>query len=166
MLAALLGAYGDVRAETSGQITIGPLAMAYRGDRLTEEEENEIQPLRFGPYLITFDGRPDNREEIAQRLNRSPRGTSDPALILPVRHVSRSSLASSAGIRKGFAPVLGTCFINSLPSLVISAQLLIAMPSSFTLRSQTAANTKTSWSGSLIRYGVFPPILAQVPFVE
>jgi asparagine synthase (glutamine-hydrolysing) len=80
-LATLLGPYGNDPAETSGELVIGPLAMAFRGDRITEEEEQEIQPLRIGPYLITFDGRLDNREELISRLGRTHRGAPDPALI-------------------------------------------------------------------------------------
>lgn len=81
-LAALLGPYGHHPAETSGELATGPLAIAYRGDQITEEEESEIQPLRFGPYVITFDGRLDNREELARRLGSPPWGQSDPSLIV------------------------------------------------------------------------------------
>jgi asparagine synthase (glutamine-hydrolysing) len=81
-LAALLGPYGNHPAETTGEIVAGPLAIAYRGDRITEEEESETQPLRFGPYVVTFDGRLDNREELARRLGSPPWGQSDPSLVV------------------------------------------------------------------------------------
>src|SRR5882757_907021 len=81
-LATLLGAYGNHSAETSGELISGPLLMVYRGDRITEEEEHETQPLRLGPYFITFDGRLDNREELAARLGKPPWGISDPSLVL------------------------------------------------------------------------------------
>src|SRR6266850_1835330 len=55
--------------------------MAYRGDRITCEEDNEIQPFRYGPYLVTFDGRLDNRNELGRRVGAHVEGVPDPALI-------------------------------------------------------------------------------------
>lgn len=61
----LLGDFSNCKAETSGEFMEGPLLMMYRGDQITAEEEHEIQPLRFGELALTWDGRLDNREEIA-----------------------------------------------------------------------------------------------------
>src|SRR5574338_79950 len=65
---ALLGQFAWKAAETSGEVIDGPLVMAYRGDRITVEEKYEVQPLRWGPYMLTWDGRLDNREELADRV--------------------------------------------------------------------------------------------------
>jgi asparagine synthase (glutamine-hydrolysing) len=61
----LLGEFSHWKTETSGEFMEGPLLLAYRGDRITPEDEHEIQPLRFGELALTWDGRLDNREEIA-----------------------------------------------------------------------------------------------------
>jgi asparagine synthase (glutamine-hydrolysing) len=63
-----LGEYGDRAVDTAGEIVEGPLFMAYRGDQITCEEDGETQPVRCGPYILTWDGRLDNREEVAARL--------------------------------------------------------------------------------------------------
>jgi asparagine synthase (glutamine-hydrolysing) len=57
--------------------------MAFRGYRLTWEEDAETQPYQEGPFILTFDGRLDNREEIATRACiGSSRFMPDPVLIL------------------------------------------------------------------------------------
>src|SRR4051794_17975967 len=61
----LLGDFIHGKNETSGEFIDGPLLMIYRGDQITSEEEHEIQPLRLGELALTWDGRLDNREEIA-----------------------------------------------------------------------------------------------------
>ena len=61
----LLGGYSDCKVETAGEFLEGPLLMLYRGDRITAEEEHEIQPWHFGELALTWDGRLDNRDEIA-----------------------------------------------------------------------------------------------------
>lgn len=71
-LSRLLGPWARQLAETSGELLAGPLAMAYRGDRITEEDDGDIQPLRRGPYVLTWDGRLDNRAALARRLELSP----------------------------------------------------------------------------------------------
>jgi asparagine synthase (glutamine-hydrolysing) len=63
----LLGQFAERSTETAGETTNGSLLMAYRGDRITREEDSEVQPLRHGPYILTWDGRLDNREELAER---------------------------------------------------------------------------------------------------
>ena len=79
----LLGELGERAAETAGEIADGSLLMVYRGDRITPAEDSEIQPLRLGPYMLTWDGRLDNREELAQRVGlRELDSVSDPAIVL------------------------------------------------------------------------------------
>jgi asparagine synthase (glutamine-hydrolysing) len=63
----LLGQFAEGTTETAGEAVSGSLLMAYRGDRITHEEDSEVQPLRYGPYILTWDGRLDNREELANR---------------------------------------------------------------------------------------------------
>lgn len=77
------GEYGSYPAEIVGETSDGPLLMAYRGDRITYEEDFEVQPFRLGGLLLTWDGRLDNREEIASkaRLNHIER-LSDPEIVL------------------------------------------------------------------------------------
>jgi asparagine synthase (glutamine-hydrolysing) len=78
----MLGEFTHLRADTAGALAEGPLAIAYRGTRITAEEEYETQPLRYGPYILTFDGRLDNRDEVASRLGVADyRRASDPLLI-------------------------------------------------------------------------------------
>ncbi|HEX3105923.1 MAG TPA: asparagine synthase-related protein [Terriglobales bacterium] len=82
-LATLLGEYASYNAETSGEHFDGPLLMGYRGDRITWEEDSETQPYTLGPYTITFDGRLDNREDIAAKVGIvADRNLPDPTLIL------------------------------------------------------------------------------------
>ena len=70
----MLGSYSRWKAETSGEFMEGPLLMIYRGDQITAEEEHEIQPWRFGELALalTWDGRLDNREEIAALAGLAP----------------------------------------------------------------------------------------------
>jgi asparagine synthase (glutamine-hydrolysing) len=69
--------------EITGEVCDGPLLMAFRGKRLTWEEETETQPCQVGPFVLTFDGRLDNRDTIAARSGISPNSlTPDPILIL------------------------------------------------------------------------------------
>jgi asparagine synthase (glutamine-hydrolysing) len=62
-LAMLLGEFANTPADTSGEACDGELLMGYRGDRITFEEDSEAQPLEDGPYILTWDGRLDNRED-------------------------------------------------------------------------------------------------------
>jgi asparagine synthase (glutamine-hydrolysing) len=79
----LLGALAQRSFETSGEVFAGPLLMAYRGDRITFEEESEIQPFPQRPYILTWDGRLDNREEIAKRTGiRDSSRLPDSAIVL------------------------------------------------------------------------------------
>jgi asparagine synthase (glutamine-hydrolysing) len=81
--AGILGEFAGRTADIAGEIADGPLVMAYRGDRITTEEEVEIQPFRLGPYVLTWDGRLDNREELADRVGLQHLETvPDPAIVL------------------------------------------------------------------------------------
>src|SRR5713226_712128 len=81
-LADLLAEFADWKSETCGESAEGPIAMAYRGDRITWEEETETQPLNCGRYVLTFDGRLDNREQLASRLDLPHfRSMPDPILV-------------------------------------------------------------------------------------
>lgn len=68
----LLGSFAGAYAETAGETADGILLMAYRGYRITHEDDSEVQPLRCGPYVMTWDGRLDNREELARRAGLCP----------------------------------------------------------------------------------------------
>jgi asparagine synthase (glutamine-hydrolysing) len=82
-LDAVLQGFGDNPAETSGETIDGSLLMAFRGNRITWEEESETQPLDEGSYLLTWDGRLDNREEFADRLGlQRIQNVPDPVLVL------------------------------------------------------------------------------------
>src|ERR1700727_1278358 len=50
-----------LQAEIDGIAIDGPLLMRYRGQCITPEEDFETQPYRLGPYILTWDGRLDNR---------------------------------------------------------------------------------------------------------
>jgi asparagine synthase (glutamine-hydrolysing) len=68
--------------ELAGQLLDGPLAMVYRGNLLTHEEEYENQPIQWGKLVLTWDGRLDNREDIASWLSIADlKRTSDASLV-------------------------------------------------------------------------------------
>ncbi len=87
-LVALIGPWAThPPAETAGESLDGLVALAYRGDRITPEDDYEVQPVAVGPYRLTWDGRLDNRDAIARRarLALSPQTashTADAALVL------------------------------------------------------------------------------------
>jgi len=82
-LQTLLDVHVTSKPGTSGEVYDHSLLMAYRGDRITLEEDSEIQPICIGPYVLTFDGRLDNREEIAEGTGLAVNnGTPDPLIIL------------------------------------------------------------------------------------
>jgi len=82
-LATLLGEFVGTPAETSGEVADGPLLLAYRGDRITFEEDSETQPLQHGPYTLTWDGRLDNREDFAIFLGLTDLpSVPDPVIVL------------------------------------------------------------------------------------
>lgn len=77
-----LGEYLAAKTEISGEAVAGAVAMAYRGDRITPEDRNDVQPLTWGSYAATFDGRLDNRYEWLQRLPGTATGAlPDSALV-------------------------------------------------------------------------------------
>jgi len=81
--AGLLGGLVNPPNEITGTLIHGSVVMIYRGNRITEEESAEVQPFRLGPYSLTWDGRLDNREEMARRSGLSNiRVLSDPAIVL------------------------------------------------------------------------------------
>src|SRR6266481_430362 len=80
---AVLGELATRQVDLAGGILEGPLFIAYRGDRITPEEDFEIQPLRSDPYILTWDGRLDNRQQIADRVDFTATDrTPDPVIIL------------------------------------------------------------------------------------
>jgi asparagine synthase (glutamine-hydrolysing) len=74
--------FGEGYNDISGEVFANHVLLAYRGNRITDEEICETQPVRLANAVITWDGRLDNREEIAACLGL-PRsaGLSDPALV-------------------------------------------------------------------------------------
>jgi len=86
---------------------------------------------------------------------------------VPKSHCSRSSLANSAGMRKGWAPVLWMRRMSSLPGIVIRAQLSIAVPSGLLLRSHPQGGEAENFLiGKFDQIRTFLLVFAQVPLVE
>src|SRR5947209_3246452 len=81
--AEILGEYAARHVDLAGGMVEGPLFIAYRGDRITPEEDFEIQPLGIEAFALTWDGRLDNRAELADRLGLTSREIiPDPAIVL------------------------------------------------------------------------------------
>lgn len=79
----LLGDLCETPAEISGLMAEDSVTMLYRGQRITPEEDFENQPLRIGWYTLTWDGRLDNREELASRIGVTQlQSTPDPVIVL------------------------------------------------------------------------------------
>jgi asparagine synthase (glutamine-hydrolysing) len=79
----LLGDLCETPAEISGLMAEDSVTMLYRGQRITPEEDFEDQPLRIGWHTLTWDGRLDNREELASRLGVTQlQSTPDPLIVL------------------------------------------------------------------------------------
>jgi len=79
----LLGDLCQKPAELSGLMAEDSVTMLYRGQRITPEEDFENQPLRIGWYTLTWDGRLDNREELASRIGITQlQSTPDPVIVL------------------------------------------------------------------------------------
>jgi asparagine synthase (glutamine-hydrolysing) len=92
-LATLLGEFVARPAETSGEVIDGSLVMAYRGDRITFEEDSEVQPLQLGPYMLTWDGRLDNRADFTTFLGiRVLPSVSDPEIVLKAHRMFGASV--------------------------------------------------------------------------
>jgi asparagine synthase (glutamine-hydrolysing) len=82
-LAEILGEFADRPVDIAGGIVDASLFMAYRGDKITFEEESEVQPFRKGTFTLTWDGRLDNREEIGRRLGLTTiENIPDPEIVL------------------------------------------------------------------------------------
>ncbi len=87
-LGDLLGSFSLCSADIRGEIIDGPLIMAYRGDCICPEDDYENQPLSGRDYVLTWDGRLDNRKELADRLDlRDLDHTADPSLVLQAYEV-------------------------------------------------------------------------------
>jgi asparagine synthase (glutamine-hydrolysing) len=67
-LTTILEEFDHWKGEIAGQVLDGPLAMVYRGDRITHEEDQEVQPFVSWPFTLTWDGRLDNREDLGARM--------------------------------------------------------------------------------------------------
>ena len=86
--AEMLGEFASRHVDIAGAKIDGSLFIAYRGDRIAPEEDFEIQPLTSGPCTLTWDGRLDNREEIADRAGLLQIDTvSDPDIVLAAYHL-------------------------------------------------------------------------------
>ncbi len=80
---SILGEFGGQSFEIAGEVADGPVLLAYRANRITLEEETEVQPFLQGPYALTWDGRLDNREELARRVGlRYLEQAPDPVIVL------------------------------------------------------------------------------------
>lgn len=82
-LAMLLGDFANTHFEVSGEAAAGSVLIAYRGNRVTYEEDFELQPLEQRDYILTWDGRLDNREDFSTcfpltNIKEIP----DPAIVL------------------------------------------------------------------------------------
>lgn len=64
-LAMLLGDIANRRFEVSGEAASGSVLIVYRGNRVTHEEDSEVQPLEQRDHILTWDGRLDNREDFS-----------------------------------------------------------------------------------------------------
>lgn len=110
---SLLGEFGEESAETAGETADSSLLMVYRGDRIALEEDSEIQPLRLGPYILTWDGRLDNREELAERVGLGNLDSvPDPAIVLKAYDLAGDRIF--ADLVGEFALALWCCKTKSL----------------------------------------------------
>lgn len=79
----LLGGLSNPPEDIHGTLVKDSVVMIYRGNRITKEEDMEIQPFRLGSCSLTWDGRLDNRRELADRTGiRDETATPDPAIVL------------------------------------------------------------------------------------
>jgi len=101
----MLGGFSHWKAETAGEAADGPLLMMYRGGQITAEEEHEIQPLRLHELALTWDGRLDNREQIAA-LAETPHGERLPDPLIVARGYERFGEAIFSRLIGEFALVL------------------------------------------------------------
>jgi len=86
-LRALMSCYEDRSTDIVGHFHRAFLLMTYRGDRVSPQEQNEDQPVLFQGLALTWDGRLDNRTEIAE-LAGLPATTSLPDPLLVTRAFS------------------------------------------------------------------------------
>jgi asparagine synthase (glutamine-hydrolysing) len=91
--AEILSEFASRHVDVSGAKIDGSSFIAYRGDRVAPEEDFERQPLTSGPCTLTWDGRLDNREEIADRAGlHHIEGVSDPDIVLAAYHLLGDSI--------------------------------------------------------------------------
>lgn len=87
------GPYAACSCDITGEVIEGSMLMIYRGDRITCEEDFESQPFKVGPLMMTWDGRLDNREEVAARANiHHIDKISDPEIVLRAYAISGDSV--------------------------------------------------------------------------
>lgn len=79
----IAGEYATCTSEIAGEVTDGPVMLGYRGDSITYEEDFEAQPAQLGGLSMTWDGRLDNRRELADRLRLNHiENIPDPEIVL------------------------------------------------------------------------------------
>ena len=61
----LLGEFTKKPFEVAGEAVNESVLMVYRGDRITCEDDSEAQPLNERNYILSWDGRLDNREDFS-----------------------------------------------------------------------------------------------------
>src|SRR5882762_5253163 len=132
-LAALLPEVGDRPGETSGEIIDDSLIVAYRGDRITWEDDFETQPLDDGRHILTWDGRLDNREGLASRLGLThPQEIADPVIVLKAYAAFGQSI---------FRDIIGefalTLWCKSTKTLLFARSACGARPLYYTMRKRT-----------------------------
>lgn len=82
-LEMLLGEFANKHFDLSGQAASESVLMAYRADPITSEEDGEVQPLERDGYILTWDGRLDNRRDFAICFpDANLRNLPDPQIVL------------------------------------------------------------------------------------
>jgi len=132
-LTALLAKVADRQPETSGEVITDSLVVAYRGDRITWEDDFETQPLDDGRHILTWDGRLDNREDIARRLGLTHlHEIADAAIVLKLYEAFGQSI---------FRDLIGefavTLWCKSTKTLLFARSACGARPLYYTMKKRT-----------------------------
>jgi asparagine synthase (glutamine-hydrolysing) len=132
-LSALLADVEDKQVEISGEVIDDSLVVAYRGDRITWEDDSETQPLDDGRHILTWDGRLDNREELASRLGLTHlEQMADPVIVLKCYEAFGQSL---------FRDIIGefalTLWCKSTKTLLFARSACGARPLYYTIKKRT-----------------------------
>src|SRR5882672_6409402 len=132
-LAVLLAEVADKQAETFGEVINDSLVLAYRGDRITGEDDFETQPLDDGRHILTWDGRLDNREGLASRLGLThPEEIADPVIVLKAYAAFGQSI---------FRDIIGefalTLWCKSTKTLLFARSACGARPLYYTMKKRT-----------------------------